>query len=55
LFIKTNVANFNDVDSLIERTVEIFGRLDIMFNNACIGKAAQLLQHNSENDYDPVV
>lgn len=37
LVIKANVANFEDVAQLISKTVDHFGRLDVMVNNAGIG------------------
>ncbi|AZB41770.1 SDR family oxidoreductase [Bacillus sp. FJAT-42376] len=37
IFIKTDVSKYEDVIQLIEKTVEEYGRIDIMFNNAGIG------------------
>ena len=34
IFIKTDVANEDDVRSLVEKTVKAYGRLDFAFNNA---------------------
>jgi NAD(P)-dependent dehydrogenase (short-subunit alcohol dehydrogenase family) len=34
LFVRTDVRDWNDVDRLVSETVEHFGRLDIMVNNA---------------------
>jgi NAD(P)-dependent dehydrogenase (short-subunit alcohol dehydrogenase family) len=36
IFVKTDVANEDDVKSLIEKTVKTYGRLDYAFNNAGI-------------------
>lgn len=36
IFVKTNVAEENDIINLINQTVEKFGRLDVMFANAGI-------------------
>jgi NAD(P)-dependent dehydrogenase (short-subunit alcohol dehydrogenase family) len=36
IFVKTNVANEDDVRSLVENTVKTYGRLDYAFNNAGI-------------------
>ncbi|QKE73449.1 SDR family oxidoreductase [Arthrobacter citreus] len=55
LFIKTNVAEYEDVVYLVDRTVEAFGGLDIMFNNAGFAKPVPLLQHDPANDYHPIV
>lgn len=37
IFIKTDVANFEEVQQLIAKTVKLYGRLDIAINNAGIG------------------
>ena len=34
MFVKTDVANEDDVRSLVEKTVNKYGRLDYAFNNA---------------------
>lgn len=34
IFVKTNVADENDIINLVNQTVEKFGRLDVMFANA---------------------
>jgi NAD(P)-dependent dehydrogenase (short-subunit alcohol dehydrogenase family) len=36
IFVKTDVANENDVRSLVEKTVKQYDRLDYAFNNAGI-------------------
>ena len=36
IFVKTDVANEDDVRSLVEKTVKAYGRLDFAFNNAGI-------------------
>ena len=54
-FIKTDVANYGQVEQLVQETVETFGSLDVMFNNAGFAIPAPLLQHNPAKDYDPVV
>jgi NAD(P)-dependent dehydrogenase (short-subunit alcohol dehydrogenase family) len=36
LFVKTDVADTADVQALVQKTVEKFGRLDVAFNNAGI-------------------
>jgi NAD(P)-dependent dehydrogenase (short-subunit alcohol dehydrogenase family) len=54
IFVPTNVAIFDDVETLIEKTVETYGTLDIMFNNAGIGSTSPLLDTTLE-DYHRVV
>jgi NAD(P)-dependent dehydrogenase (short-subunit alcohol dehydrogenase family) len=36
MFVKTGVANEDDVRSLVEHTIKTYGRLDYAFNNAGI-------------------
>lgn len=44
LFVKTNVTNEDEVKNLIEKTVEKFGHLDIMFANAGIANDANITE-----------
>ena len=36
LFVKTDVSKASEVENLVKKTVEKFGRLDVAFNNAGI-------------------
>ncbi len=55
LFVKSDVSKSSDVQSLVQRTVEKFGRLDIAFNNAGIeGKWVPLIEQSLE-DWDAVI
>jgi NAD(P)-dependent dehydrogenase (short-subunit alcohol dehydrogenase family) len=48
IFVKTDVANENDVKSLVEKTIKTYGRLDYAFNNAGIeGELASLVDQTS--------
>lgn len=44
VFIRTDVASTAQVDTLVAQTVERFGRLDVIVNNACIRHARPLLE-----------
>jgi NAD(P)-dependent dehydrogenase (short-subunit alcohol dehydrogenase family) len=50
VFIKTDVAQAAEVDALVKKTVETYGRLDCAFNNAGIEGALQ-----PTSDYDTAV
>lgn len=52
LFVKTDVSKTSEVDALIQKTVERFGRLDIAFNNAGIEGAWVPIVRQSEEDWD---
>ncbi|WP_281486800.1 SDR family NAD(P)-dependent oxidoreductase [Lysinibacillus sphaericus] len=54
-FVQTNVTKYEEVVALVEKTVEVYGRIDVMFNNAGIVKASPLLTHNPSSDYDPII
>nr|WP_306475378.1 hypothetical protein [Bacillus toyonensis] len=43
MFVKTEVSKFIEVELLIEKTVQTFGGIDIMFNNAVIGYPTPVL------------
>lgn len=55
LFVRTDVADFTHVQKAVEITVETFGTLDIMINNAGIGVATPLLDTDMEVDFKPVI
>lgn len=55
LFVKSDVSKSSDVQSLVQKTVEKVGRLDIAFNNAGIeGKWVPLIEQ-SEEDWNAVI
>jgi NAD(P)-dependent dehydrogenase (short-subunit alcohol dehydrogenase family) len=54
--IKTDVTQFDEVDSLIQQTVDAFGQLDVMVNNAGIGPRKLLkTAENTLDDWDSVI
>lgn len=54
LFIKTDVSKCEDIQNLINKTVERYGRLDIMINNAGIAEMGSALDC-SEETFDKVI
>ncbi|WP_088042636.1 SDR family NAD(P)-dependent oxidoreductase [Bacillus sp. EAC] len=52
LYIKTDVSNENDVQALLEKTVEAYGRIDILFNNAGIGRGLTMMSDAVSEDYE---
>lgn len=56
LFIQTDVTDAKAVQSLVERTIATYGRMDCAFNNAGIGEQKRELQADVlEQDFDRVM
>jgi NAD(P)-dependent dehydrogenase (short-subunit alcohol dehydrogenase family) len=55
IFVKTDVANEDDVRSLVEKTVKTYGRLDYAFNNAGIGETMTPLIEQTSNVFDLIM
>src|SRR5208282_5421248 len=55
LFVKADVSKAAEVEALIQKAVERFGRLDIAFNNAGIEGAWVPIIRQSEEDWDRTI
>jgi NAD(P)-dependent dehydrogenase (short-subunit alcohol dehydrogenase family) len=55
LFVKTDVAKALEVEALIKKTVEKFGRLDVAFNNAGIEGTWVPIIRQTEEDWDRTI
>lgn len=53
-FISTDVSKADEIESLIERILDMYGRLDCAFNNAGIVRAGALTDY-SEKDWDSII
>lgn len=51
LFVQTDVTNASQIEALVNKTVESYGRLDCAFNNAGFGKLIPLTER-TEEDWD---
>ena len=49
LFVKADVSSEEDVKHMIRHTVDTYGRLDVLFNNAGIGATAKATEATSEH------
>ncbi|MEI2580218.1 SDR family oxidoreductase [Scytonema sp. PRP1] len=54
IFVKTDVSNAAEVEALVNKTVNIYGRLDCAFNNAGIPSSGSLTDV-SEDDWNRVI
>ena len=52
--VKANVADLESVDNLIKLTLDEFGKIDILINNAGITRDGLILKM-SEQDWDAVI
>jgi NAD(P)-dependent dehydrogenase (short-subunit alcohol dehydrogenase family) len=52
LFIRADIGKSAEVDALIERIVDRFGKLDIAFNNAGVAATFKPLIDTTEEEYD---
>jgi len=55
LFVKTDVSRATEVQELVRKTVEKFGRLDVAFNNAGIEGNWIPIVEQSEEDWDRTI
>lgn len=55
LFIQTNVADSSSIEEAIKFTVENYGRLDIMVNNAGVGTSAGLTHEIPLENFDKAI
>ena len=55
VFVKTDVALATDVQTLVRKTVEKYGRLDIAFNNAGIEGTLAPIVDQPEEDWDRTI
>lgn len=51
LFVQTDVTKAADVEALVNKTLETYGRLDCTFNNAGVGKSTPLIE-SSEDEWN---
>lgn len=54
-FVKTDVAKASEVEALVNKVVETYGRLDIAFNNAGVEGQVKPIIEQTEADFDFVM
>jgi NAD(P)-dependent dehydrogenase (short-subunit alcohol dehydrogenase family) len=55
LFVKTDVSKAVEVEALVQKIVEKFGRLDVAFNNAGVEGVWAPIVRQSEEDWDRII
>ncbi len=55
LFVRTDVANPSDIESLFEKTIAVYGSLDYAFNNAGMENPQAPLAEQAESDFERVM
>lgn len=55
LFVKSDVSKSADVRSLVQKTVEKFGRIDLLFNNAGVEGQWKPITEQTEEDWNSVI
>lgn len=55
LFVRTDVSREAEVEGLVARTLQVFGRLDVAFNNAGIEQQPSALETQTEAAYDTLM
>ena len=48
-FVKADVANFEDCESMVKETIEKFGKIDVLVNNAGITKDGLIMRMKKED------
>ncbi|MDQ0643236.1 SDR family NAD(P)-dependent oxidoreductase [Microbacterium murale] len=52
---QVDVSVFTEVEAMVAKAVEVFGKLDVIFNNAGIAGGKPLLDHDPSVDYEPMI
>ncbi|MFG6475912.1 SDR family NAD(P)-dependent oxidoreductase [Microbacterium sp. P06] len=52
---QVDVSVFAEVEAMVAEAARVFGKLDVIFNNAGIAGGKPLLDHDPAVDYDPMI
>jgi len=55
IFFKADISKAAEVEALLQKTIETYGRLDCAFNNAGVGEPLKRMGKTSEDNWDRVM
>ncbi|MDR2197101.1 MAG: SDR family oxidoreductase [Coriobacteriales bacterium] len=55
IFVRTDILKLEDIDRLVEQTVETWGRIDVFYGNAGVGNFFAIEDMDLEKDFDYIV
>ncbi len=55
IFVEVDVSKASEVERLVNKTIETYGRLDCAFNNAGVGPVYHLTAEYREEDWDRII
>ncbi len=55
VFVKADMTKAEDCEYIVRKTVEIYGTIDVLMNNAGMGTVKPFEQYDMEEDYDHVM
>ena len=55
IFVRTDVSKATEVEALVSKAVETYGRLDCAHNNAGVGASHRLMADCTEEDWDRII
>ncbi len=55
IFVKADVSIAAEVEAMVQKTIDTYGRLDCAYNNAGVGEALKRVHKTSEDNWDRVM
>lgn len=55
IFVKANVSKATEVEALVQKAIDTYGRLDCAYNNAGVGEPLKRVHKTSEDNWDRVM
>lgn len=55
IVVPMDIVNPADIDNMVKSALDLYGQVDILFNNAGIGRVGWFEEHSSERDIDMLI